>query len=140
MCIKLNFVESIAILPNFENINEPIKLFEQFLRNFEISSKDRILWSLSLTEVLTNAIRHGSDNWKGDLIHISWKYELNKVSVTVIDKGTGPHTGLIEVPCLPDDLIAESGRGLFIVNSFVDAWLHRKSIEGYRQTLIKFAN
>lgn len=132
-------MESITISPALESINDPINLFEKFLINFEISSKDRMLWSLSLTEVLTNAIRHGSDSSKGDAIHINWKYELGAVSLTITDKGSGPYTELIESPSLPEDLIAESGRGLFIVNSFVDAWLHRKSIEGYRQTLIKFA-
>ena len=137
MCIKLNFVGSVTISPTLESIHEPIGLFEEFLRNFEISSKDRMLWSLSLTEVLANSIRYGSDRVNGDMIHIHWKHELGRVSVTITDKGTGPWTGLIETPSLPEDLEAESGRGLFIVNSFVDVWLHRKSIEGYRQTLIK---
>lgn len=138
MCVKPNFIESITIEPILDNINEPINLFDLFLKHFAILDKDRLSWSLTLTEVLANAIRHGSNYKMGDVIDISWKYSPNEISITIIDQGTGPSNPLIESPSLPDDLVAESGRGLFIVNSFIDVWLHRKSIEGYKQTLIKF--
>lgn len=131
-------MESVSILPSMESMYEPIKLFEKFLDNFKISNQDQMLWNLTLTEVLANAIYHGSNHWKGDSIDINWKYELHAVQLTITDKGSGPYTKMIETPSLPDDLTTESGRGLFIVNSFVDIWLHRKSIEGYKQTLIKF--
>lgn len=133
-------MESVSILPSLESMSEPINLFEKFLRKFKISNHDRMLWNLSLTEVLANAIYHGSNHWKGDAIDINWKYESHAVELTITDRGTGPCTKLIELPSLPEDLTTETGRGLFIVNSFVDIWLHRKSVEGYSQTLIKFMN
>lgn len=136
--MKLDFKlkESITIEANVANIEKPVSLFEDFLSNFEISNQDKMLWSLSLTEVLSNAICHGSKE-KGDTIEVSWAYEGKKIKVVVIDKGAGPRAELIESPSLPNDLVAESGRGLFIINSFVDVWLHRRSSEGYSQTLVK---
>lgn len=133
MCIKSHFWEDLNFEGSLENLSKALELFKDFLGHFKITEKDQFLWQLCLSEVLSNAIDHGKGPYR-----LSWDYRCEAIKIRLVDKGVGPEASLIESPSLPEEIVAQCGRGLFIINNFVDVWLHEKSGEGYLQTLIKF--
>lgn len=79
---------------------------------------------LTLTELCANAIGHGNredHNKKVTLGHIVSK---NVTSVAIMDEGDGYDPEKVPDPTTPQNLIKDSGRGLFIVKSYVDEIHH----------------
>lgn len=73
---------------------------------------------LCATEIVTNAIRHSDTKAKGGKIMLVVVELADRIRVEVLDHGSEtdePHTDGCE------DLYAEGGRGLFVVDSFCDS-------------------
>lgn len=128
----------IEIDPDIENLEKVRGPFTEFLKHVGLTEKDQLQWMLSFCEVVTNAIVHGSDPKASDSVQVKWAREGNRIILSVKDCGVGPKAYRIENPELPTDPLAMSGRGLYIMDDFVDIWLHMKTLRGYSQTLIKY--
>lgn len=74
----------------------------------------------SLSEILSNAIIHGSGKDPNKSIDIEVQIEDRKIKVTVKDSGNGFDYQKVDLEKIPDDLFAENGRGLFLIKSYVD--------------------
>lgn len=111
---------------------EPIRSrFIEFLLSLGIDDTEKEGWKLVFTEAVNNAIEHGSDNNPEKIIKIRWWSTQSSVYVETQDQGSGPDRSKAEKPTLPEDPLAESGRGLFIMHSFADELTHWYSKEGY---------
>lgn len=117
---------------------EPVRnLWENFLKNENLSPKDIEDWRLIFTETLVNAIIHGAKANNNNNIEISWWRDQNSIFLEIIDPGKGPDLNKIQNPQLPKDPLDDHGRGLFIIKQFCDDWQHWISTSGYRQILKK---
>lgn len=81
---------------------------------------------LLTSELLTNAIRHGTTDTDGDMVELVLWPADGHYWLAVSDPGTGGHPPGTHQPVLthpgPD---AESGRGLFLVDHLATAWTVR---------------
>lgn len=75
--------------------------------------------ALVLTELVSNAVRHGSP-LAGGRLRVSWRVDRNRVRVAVSDGGAGGGSG--GVGPVPPRPWATSGRGLAIVASLARDW------------------
>ncbi len=94
-----------------EDMNGGLKRFVEYLQTAEVDD-DAVFYSrLVSCELITNVLRHckGSALFSG---------EISDAGVTVTVCASSPN-GRIAVPALPD-VLAESGRGLYIVNAVSD--------------------
>jgi len=88
--------------------------------------------SVAVRESVTNAIRHGNRSDSAKRVHVEFTY-LGPglgLSIRVRDEGPG-----FDPDCLPDPLAAEnllkpSGRGIFLIKSFMDELELRRAPEG----------
>ncbi|OEU85839.1 hypothetical protein DB35_12005 [Streptomyces abyssalis] len=83
--------------------------------------------ALVVSELVTNAVRHG--HVPGRLVELRITYDLEKtVTVEVSDAGDGrpPLAGVGPA----ETALAESGRGLALVEGFADAWGVRDRVIG----------
>jgi serine/threonine-protein kinase RsbW len=71
---------------------------------------------LVLTELVTNAVKHGKPDARNEL-EVGWSLFEGTLCVCVCDAGTSSAFAPREVA--PD---AEGGRGLLIVDALVDSW------------------
>lgn len=113
--------------------------FIEYLEGLEIRLDTIEGWKLCATEAVTNAIVHGSERNPEKSIVVEWWSEGDAVRFAVADSGSGPPESLTRQPTLPEDL-AESGRGLFIMDAFADEVRHWRSEKGYRLELARRVN
>lgn len=94
-------------------------------------------WRLAITELAFNAVSHGAKDNPDKEVTIEWTFDRDSVRVISEDPGEGPPDHRILNPKLPDDPLSESGRGLYILNEFVDEMKHWRSPHGFRIELVK---
>lgn len=105
--------------------------FIEFLLSLGLDDSEKEGWKLIFSEAANNAIEHGSKNDPSKEVSIHWWMNDNSVWLETRDAGQGPAQEKTIDPQLPDDPLAEGGRGLFIINNFADSFQHWRSELGY---------
>lgn len=112
---------------NLKKMNTELKVFSDFLRGAGVAEDDIFASRLVSCELITNVIRHG-----GDEAFFTGALSGEGIFITVAAESLKglPLSG--EMP----DPFSESGRGLYIVKSFVTGGLQRGN-EGEVKVFIK---
>ena len=105
--------------------------FIEFLLSLGLAHQEKESWKLTFTEAVNNAIEHGSNEDRSKQIAVRWWSTNQSVWLETQDTGTGPDLEKEKNPTLPDDPLAEGGRGLFIIHNFADDFVHWRSRTGY---------
>lgn len=85
---------------------------------------------LILTEALTNAFKHGNNMNVNKPIHLRYFYNGTSVKFEIRDSGTGFENVIVHEQLQDENLLSDSGRGLFLIKSLSD------KIEFRQNTLI----
>ena len=115
------------------NRNE-IKKFEALLaevnKKFELAVEKFINLQIACSEALINAIVHG--NKEDESKNVYTGIEINEIKLTVIirDEGEGFNIDELPDPTSNENILKESGRGIFIIRSLVDEFKCNSSKEG----------
>lgn len=75
---------------------------------------------LILTEALTNAFKHGNHNDIKKPIYLTYYYDGQNIKFEVEDSGPGFKDVIIPNEACEQDILNDSGRGLFLIKSLVD--------------------
>ena len=88
--------------------------------------------SVAVRESVTNAIRHGNAGDAGKRVHIEFTYlgADAGLSIRVRDEGCGFDPDALPDPLSPENLLKASGRGIFLIRSFLDEFELRRAPEG----------
>ncbi len=85
---------------------------------------------LSITEATTNAIIHGNKNNKLKLVRISVFVENSTLTVKIKDEGKGFDPLIVPDPTDPENLLKDSGRGLYLMRIYMDGLSYNYTPEG----------
>ena len=85
---------------------------------FDESTVDDI--SIALTELVNNAIHHGNKNDTNKKVIVSFSVDEKKLSISISDEGAGFSPTSISNPVHPDNLMADNGRGIYLVRALMD--------------------
>ena len=75
---------------------------------------------LSVTEATTNAIKHANKSDESKLVKINVNVEGRKVIISVKDEGIGFDPQKIPDPTEPENLLKDSGRGVYLMRFYMD--------------------
>ncbi len=109
--------------PDFERIASVVAKLLSFCVNQGISSEIRAQVELATVEALNNAIEHGCAGIPDARVRLRWSWIGPTLEVRIYDPGEF-------VPCtveavLPEDILAEGGRGGFLMATLMDSVEHR---------------
>jgi len=80
--------------------------------------------SVAIRECVINAIKHGNRNDQRKMVHVEFVSsndpEQGGLSVSVRDEGEGFDPDSIADPLAPENVLKSSGRGIFLIRSFMD--------------------
>ena len=89
---------------------------------------------VAVRESVINAIKHGNALNEAKRVHVEFTpldaETLPALAVRVRDEGTGFDPATLPDPLAPDNLLKSSGRGIFLIRSFMDHVDLRPAPEG----------
>lgn len=113
--------ETITFPSDVEYLDKIEKVSTKFTTGIGFNESDVDDISIALTELVNNAIHHGNKNDKSKKVTVIFKFEDNCLSVKISDEGSGFKLDNINDPLHPDNIMAESGRGLYLVKALMDS-------------------
>jgi serine/threonine-protein kinase RsbW len=96
---------------------------------------EAIHWvGVAVRESVINAIKHGNANDRAKRVHVAFT-TLNSdsrpgVVIRVRDEGPGFDPSTLPDPLAPENLLKASGRGIFLIRSFMDELVLQRAPEG----------
>jgi serine/threonine-protein kinase RsbW len=93
---------------------------------------------MAIREAMVNAVVHGNQYNQNKRVRFSLSLTADRFTITVADEGTGFDFNHIPDPLAPENLLRTSGRGIFLMRSFMDAVdLRHLEAGGTEVTLVK---
>jgi len=89
--------------------------------------------SVAIRESVINAIKHGNRNDATKHVHVDLETHSNgqpELSIRVRDEGEGFEPEEVANPLAPENLLKSSGRGIFLIRSFMENVQLRRAPEG----------
>lgn len=93
--------------------------------------------SMAVREATVNAVLHGNHYDTSKRVSLSFENTGNELIITVRDQGTGLDVNSVADPLAPENLLKQSGRGIFLIRAFMDEVRFRNMEPGTEITLIK---
>jgi serine/threonine-protein kinase RsbW len=94
--------------------------------------------TIAVREATANAVIHGNRYDPNKRVTISFERAPNALTVVVSDEGPGLDPARLPDPLAPENLLRKSGRGIFLIQSFMDEVRFRSISPGTELTMIKF--
>jgi len=91
---------------------------------------------LAVTEAITNAIRHGNKLDKNKLVFIDVISDSEFLTIKIKDQGEGFDPSNIPDPTHPENLLKDSGRGVYLMKIYMDEIEFKKTDDGM-ETILK---
>lgn len=85
---------------------------------------------LAVTEATTNAIIHGNKNNKLKMVRIYVYVDGSTLTVKIKDEGKGFDPTTVPDPTDPENLLKDSGRGLYLMRVYMDSLTYNQTAEG----------
>jgi len=130
-----NFQMSIPSV--LDEITKVEKMAEKAADKMKFSEEEKDSLAIAVTEAVNNAILHGNKQDKNKKVHIKFEFENRRLVVSIKDEGKGFNPDKVSDPLAPENLLKESGRGLFIVSSLMDDVQYNFHKDGTQINLIK---
>ena len=120
MGIKNQDSYRMVIESDLNNIQKIEKITEKIAKYMRFSEEDQDSLAISVTEIVGNAIVHGNKQDKSKKVIVDFGYKNDTITVSIQDQGEGFKESEIANPLEPENLLKESGRGIFIVRALMD--------------------
>lgn len=93
--------------------------------------------SMAVREAMINAVMHGNGYSPDKRVKLSFDQSGGNLVITIKDEGPGLNPDEVPDPLAPENLMKQSGRGIFLMRAFMDDVKFRKLEPGTEITLIK---
>ena len=120
-----------------ESVNKAEEMAGQLAAKagFDEDSRDGI--TMAVREAMINAVLHGNAYDPNKRVNLSLEQNDRELVVTISDEGRGLDPDEIPDPLAAENLMKQSGRGIFLIRAFMDEVRFRKLEQGTEITLIK---
>jgi serine/threonine-protein kinase RsbW len=96
--------------------------------------EDSMHWvGVAVRESVINAIKHGNQHDQRKMVYVDFSSTIEpagELTISVCDEGEGFEADEIADPLAPENMLKSSGRGIFLMRSFMDDVALRRRPEG----------
>jgi serine/threonine-protein kinase RsbW len=98
---------------------------------------DSVHWmGVAIRESVINAIRHGNQGDVSKRVFVDFDRNAVELRIRVRDQGDGFDPETVSDPLAPENLLKASGRGIFLIRSFMDDLRLQRASEGGMEVLM----
>ncbi len=116
------------VLPShIEGVSDAAAAVNDFVKNCGLDENAAFGIDMAVREAITNAVVHGNQEDEAKSVEIVFSCAANTLEIEVSDQGEGFDSASVPDPTEPANLLKTSGRGIFLMRSFMDQveWLAR---------------
>ena len=101
--------------------------------------EDLMKIGMAVRESVVNAVVHGNRYSANKKVRFSISQTPERFTIRITDQGEGFDPEELPDPLAPENLLRTSGRGIFLIRSFMDEFdLRRGQTGGMEMTLVKY--
>ncbi len=120
-----------------ETINNAEEQASRFAAAAGFNEDDIMSISMAVREAAVNAVLHGNAYDPGKKVTLAFEQDGKDLTIVVRDQGKGVDVDSIPDPLAPENLLKQSGRGIFLMRSLMDEVRISPSATGTEVKLIK---
>jgi serine/threonine-protein kinase RsbW len=94
--------------------------------------------AMAVREATVNAVLHGNHYEPNKRVTVLFESTPDTLTVAVRDEGQGLDPATLPDPLSPENLLKQSGRGIFLIRAFMDEVHFRTISPGTEITMIKY--
>lgn len=125
--IRLEFTSAFDLLDVLQSVSD------HFCKEVGFDDEAMHWISVAVRESVANAIKHGNRNDDSKNVHVEFTATFGdspELSIRVRDEGHGFDPEEVADPLAPENLLKGSGRGIFLIRSFMDDVVPQRAPEG----------
>lgn len=114
----MEWQEMVLELQKLSQVQEIEEKLQQLMTDLAVPAEKQLDLRLCLLEAIHNALIHGNQEQLDKKVTVCWRYREGEFIFSVTDEGEGfvPQ----KEAALPEDLLAEDGRGLMLLQLLLD--------------------
>ena len=120
-----------------DSVNMVEQTADQLATKIGFEEDERHKITMSVREAAVNAVLHGNAYDPAKKIIVSYETTPDTLAITITDEGKGLNEQDIPDPLAEENLLKTSGRGIFLIRSFMDEVRIRDLQPGTEITLVK---
>jgi serine/threonine-protein kinase RsbW len=120
-----------------ESVSEVEAAADKFAGEAGLDEDERFRVTMAVREAAVNAVLHGNDYDPAKQITASFENNGKSLIFTISDQGKGVDPASLPDPLAPENLLRGTGRGIFLIRSFMDEVHFRQLQPGTELTLVK---
>jgi serine/threonine-protein kinase RsbW len=120
-----------------ESVNQAEEVATKIAAKIGFDEEDVNRISMAVREAAVNAVLHGNAYDPAKKVTFGFENTGGALVITVIDEGKGLNPDSIPDPLAPENLLKQSGRGIFLIRAFMDEVRIRSLEPGTEVTMIK---
>ena len=128
---------SLTLGSTLESVDSVGQTAEDFAQRAGFDSDTASNIVMAVREAAINAVMHGNSYNPTKRITASFETTSDSLIVRIADQGQGLDPSILPDPIAPENLLRGSGRGIFLIRSFMDEVHFRQLHPGTELTLIK---
>lgn len=111
---------NVTLQTKIESVDLGEDLAQQVAGTVGFDEDERYKIGMAVRECIVNALEHGNRGDAEKRIELSFLLQADRLVVQVQDEGTGFDLRVVPDPRTDENLLKSSGRGLFLVRTFMD--------------------
>jgi serine/threonine-protein kinase RsbW len=111
---------AVVLESRVENVDRAETAAEEFAAAAGFDEPERHRIAMAVREITVNAITHGNRCEAGKKVTIDFSVSPQELVIQIRDQGKGFDANGLPDPLAPDNLLRQSGRGIFLARAFMD--------------------
>jgi serine/threonine-protein kinase RsbW len=128
---------SFSLSSTMESVAEVEAAADKLAEEAGLDEDQRFHVAMAVREAAMNAVLHGNEYDPDKQIAVSLENTGSSLVISVSDQGEGLDPEKLPDPLAPENLLRGTGRGIFLIRSFMDEVHFRQLHPGTELTLIK---
>jgi serine/threonine-protein kinase RsbW len=128
---------SFSLSSTMESVSELEAVADKLAEEAGLDEDTRFHVTMAVREAAVNAVLHGNDYDPSKQITVSAENTGTALVFKIADQGKGLDPETIPDPLAPENLLRGTGRGIFLIRSFMDEVHFRQLHPGTELTLVK---
>ncbi len=128
---------SLTLSSTMESVSKVEASADKFAGEAGLDEEERFHVTMAVREAAVNAVLHGNEYDPAKEIRVTFQNTGAALIFTVTDQGKGLDPETIPDPLAPENLLRGTGRGIFLIRSFMDEVHFRQTHPGTELTLVK---